>query len=274
MGDYVGRRPEPLDAGNPQHAFALRLRQLRDTAGAAGDTKATCQRAGISPTTYYAWLAGKQLPGRDALERVVKAWGGEVAEWLELRGRTEETLAMLAVQQRALAPLPHPSARFQEVETQERSVLPPGTSAHARLREARELLRILGFLDEAAGERSALVFLSLLNLTPDRDWRQVERPVRQTTDAMQWIGEFYGVHYKPNTREAIRRHTLHEFREKALIVWNPDNPNRPVNSPKWCFQLSDMYFPLIHSYKRKYFWRELADFWGRVGHGFFRGESR
>ncbi|BDM66839.1 hypothetical protein HEK616_03260 [Streptomyces nigrescens] len=274
MGDYMGRRLEPLDAENPLHVFALRLRQLRDAAGTAGDTKATCQRVGISPTTYYAWLAGKQLPGRDALERTVKAWGGEVAEWLELRGRTEETLAKLAAQQRALASPPQPSARSQEVETQERSVLPSGTSAHVRLREARELLRILGFLDEATGERSGLIFLSLLNLTPDRDWHQVERPVRQTVDAMRWIGEFYGVHYKPNTRETIRRRTLHEFREKALIVWNPDNPNRPINSPKWCFQLSDMYFPLIRGYKQKYFWRELADFWGRVGHGFFGDESR
>ncbi|WP_433762277.1 helix-turn-helix domain-containing protein [Nocardia sp. CA-135398] len=59
-----------LDPGLPLHAFAAELRSLRDSAGQAGTVTETCARAGISRTTYYAWLEGRQrlprswIPGR------------------------------------------------------------------------------------------------------------------------------------------------------------------------------------------------------------------
>jgi len=63
----MGRRPKPLDPANPLHAFAVELRTLRDAAGASGLCDPTCERVGITRTTYYAWLGGKQLPGVDVL---------------------------------------------------------------------------------------------------------------------------------------------------------------------------------------------------------------
>ena len=43
--------------------------------------------------------------------------------------------------------------------------------------------------------------------------------------------------HKPNTRETIRHHTLHRFTDALLIVENPDQPDRPLNAPKWCYQI-------------------------------------
>ncbi|WP_411140299.1 helix-turn-helix domain-containing protein [Streptomyces sp. x-80] len=92
-GTTVGRRPKPLDPNQPLHAFAIELRLLRERAGAAGSEKETCERAEIGRSTYYSYLNGENLPSRESLERVVKAWGCDVAAWLERRRQTELALA-------------------------------------------------------------------------------------------------------------------------------------------------------------------------------------
>ena len=58
-----------------------------------------------------------------------------------------------------------------------------------------------------------------------------------TRAIMDWIRDEYGVDYKPNTRETIRRQTLHQFVAAGLVEENPDDPTRPVNSPKWCYRI-------------------------------------
>lgn len=45
-----------------------------------------------------------------------------------------------------------------------------------------------------------------------------------------------------------------------LVVENPDNPQRPVNSPKWCYQISDVALRLIHTYGTDEFQPLLAQF--------------
>ena len=54
---------------------------------------------------------------------------------------------------------------------------------------------------------------------------------------MAWLRTHYGKDYKPNTRETIRRFTLHQFADALLVEQNPDQPDRPVNSPRWCYQI-------------------------------------
>ncbi|MCP3998464.1 MAG: restriction endonuclease [bacterium] len=104
---------------------------------------------------------------------------------------------------------------------------------------ASELLKILGFDLERQNDRSALVLLALLNLAPGNAWDAATNPLMRTVEIMAWIRENYGVDYKPNTRETIRRQTLHQFVQGHLVVENPDRPDRPINSPKWCYQVTD-----------------------------------
>jgi BsuBI/PstI restriction endonuclease HTH domain len=54
---------------------------------------------------------------------------------------------------------------------------------------------------------------------------------------MDWIRDHYGKNYAANSRETILRFTLHQFAEALLVEQNPDNPDRPVNSLKWCYQI-------------------------------------
>jgi hypothetical protein len=56
------------------------------------------------------------------------------------------------------------------------------------------------------------------------------------TEMMDFFRDFYGIRYAPNTRETVRRQTVHQFMQVGLAVANPDNPSRPINSPKTKYQ--------------------------------------
>jgi BsuBI/PstI restriction endonuclease domain/BsuBI/PstI restriction endonuclease HTH domain len=59
-----------------------------------------------------------------------------------------------------------------------------------------------------------------------------------TRAIMDWIRDEYGLDYAANTRETVRRFTLHQFAEAHLVEQNADQPDRPINSPKWNYQVT------------------------------------
>jgi hypothetical protein len=110
-------------------------------------------------------------------------------------------------------------------------------AVRTRVQEARELLKALGMDDDRSNERSALVLLALLRLRPGDPWSSAANPMLGTRAIMDWIRSEYEKDYAPNTRETVRRFTLHQFEEAHLVVENPDEPGRPKNSPKWNYQV-------------------------------------
>lgn len=86
---------------------------------------------------------------------------------------------------------------------------------------ARELLRDLGMDDERSNERSAMVFLALAHLRPGNSWGDATNGMYGTRAIMDWIAEAFGVEYKPNTRETVRRFTLHQFGRLASLRRTP-----------------------------------------------------
>ncbi len=94
-------------------------------------------------------------------------------------------------------------------------------------------------------ERSALTLLALIDLKPDGSWKALHRPLMSITPIMDFTREYYGRTYAPNTRETFRRQTMHQFVEAGIVRYNPDNPVRPVNSPKACYQISDEAYTVI-----------------------------
>jgi adenine-specific DNA-methyltransferase len=77
---------------------------------------------------------------------------------------------------------------------------------------------------------------------------------------MDWMRDHYAVRYAPNTRETIRRQTVHQFVQHGLLIENPDKPDRPINSPKWCYQLSPEAFQLLKSVGSPAFKKQLKEF--------------
>jgi len=126
--------------------------------------------------------------------------------------------------------------------------------------QARELLKALNFDAERSNERSGLVLRTLAQLKPNEPWDQAANPMLRTVEIMDWIRQHYGRDYKPNTRETIRRFTLHQFAEAGLVTINPDKPDRPVNSPKTCYQLTERALEVIRSYRSTKFEAVLEDY--------------
>jgi len=121
-------------------------------------------------------------------------------------------------------------------------------SAASRIQEARNLLEAFGMDAERSNERSALVLLSLLGLRPTDPWSAAANPMLGTRAIMDWIRNEYKKDYAANTRETIRRFTLHQFAEAQLVVQNPDQPDRPTNSPKWNYQVTSEALSVIQRY--------------------------
>ncbi|BAZ84912.1 BsuBI/PstI family type II restriction endonuclease [Dolichospermum compactum] len=120
--------------------------------------------------------------------------------------------------------------------------------ASKRIQEALTILKEISAPKEQQNERSALCLLALADIRPETSWDQATTPKRRITEMMDWFRDFYGKQYAPNTRETVRRQTMHQFVQMGLVVENPDQPDRPINSPKWCYQLQQQALSLIQSY--------------------------
>lgn len=113
---------------------------------------------------------------------------------------------------------------------------------------ARQAIMALGLPRAQHNERSALCLLALLNLTPDKSWSKAGNPLLGITPIMDWLREHYGKDYAPNTRETIRRQTMHQFCAAGVARYNPDKPDRPVNSPQAVYQIEPGTLALLQSY--------------------------
>lgn len=106
-----------------------------------------------------------------------------------------------------------------------------------RLAEARSVLQSLGLPREQQNDRAALTLLALLDLPADRPWSRAAAPLMGVTPIMEFAFQQFRVRWAPNTRETVRRFTMHQFVQAGIVEPNPDEPTRPTNSPKFCYQV-------------------------------------
>jgi adenine-specific DNA-methyltransferase len=117
-----------------------------------------------------------------------------------------------------------------------------------KIEESLSIIKDLGFLRTQQNERSALTLLALLGLKPNLPWSQADSPLCGITPMMDFFRDYYGRDYKPNTRETVRRQTVHQFLEAGLVVANPDQPDRPINSPKAVYQIEQGALELLRTF--------------------------
>lgn len=121
--------------------------------------------------------------------------------------------------------------------------------AKKKINEALALLKALDFPREQQNDRSSLTLLALLNLKPANSWSEAEAASIGITPIMDFCRDVYGRQYAPNTRETFRRQTMHQFVQAGLVIENPDKPDRPINSPQWCYRVENKSLELIKKYK-------------------------
>ena len=119
---------------------------------------------------------------------------------------------------------------------------------HKEIAQALDILQQLGMPRAQLNERSALCLLALLNLVPGRPWKSAEAPLVGITPMMTFSRNQYRKKYAPNTRETFRRQTMHQFVAAGIAVYNPDAPERPVNSPNAVYQIEPNLLKLLKTY--------------------------
>ena len=117
-----------------------------------------------------------------------------------------------------------------------------------RIDEALQIIVALGLPRAQQNERSALSLLALLNMTPKKKWADAENPLIGITPIMDWARKHYKKDYAPNTRETVRRQTMHQFVDAGIALYNPDKPQRPVNSPAAVYQIEPATLDLIKGF--------------------------
>ena len=120
--------------------------------------------------------------------------------------------------------------------------------AEKKIAEALEVLEAIGLPRQQQNERSALTLLSLLNLKPEDKWEVASDPLMGITPMMEFFAANYNKRYAPNTRETVRRQTVHQFVQAALVLPNPDKPSRPTNSPKAVYQIETSALKLLREF--------------------------
>ncbi|MCY4531430.1 MAG: BsuBI/PstI family type II restriction endonuclease [Gammaproteobacteria bacterium] len=168
-------------------------------------------------------LRSLHYPDRDVLERIGRKTHSVVLSQSEIDSLIEEELVHMTDDENPLL-------------------------AQQKIDEALQILISLGMPRGQQNERSALTLLALLDMKPSDEWRDSGNPLIGITPIMDYCREQYGRNYAPNTRETFRRQTMHQFVMAGISRYNPDRPDRPVNSPKACYQISDAAIAVIQSF--------------------------
>ena len=135
---------------------------------------------------------------------------------------------------------------------------------HPKIAAALQILVDLGLPRAQQNDRSALTLLALLDLQSNMDWKRATAPLIGITPIMHWIRAYYGKEYKPNTRETVRRQTIHQFVLAGISLYNPDDPARPVNSPRAVYQISPNALALFKTYGKAGWAKRLVAYQGDV----------
>jgi hypothetical protein len=127
-----------------------------------------------------------------------------------------------------------------------------------KIADALQVLGELGMPRAQQNDRSALCLLALLNLTPEKSWTAAKNPLVGITPMMQFTRDHFGKQYAPNTRETFRRQTMHQLVAAGVALYNPDNPTRPVNSPKAVYQIEPETLKLLCTFGTSAWVKNLA----------------
>ena len=117
-----------------------------------------------------------------------------------------------------------------------------------KIADALQVLENLGMPRAQQNDRSALCLLALLDLKKGKSWAEAKDPLVGITPMMEFARDHYGKQYAPNSRETFRRQTIHQLVAAGIALYNPDDPARPVNSPKAVYQIEADTLTLMRSY--------------------------
>jgi len=106
-----------------------------------------------------------------------------------------------------------------------------------RISEALQVLRELGMPNEQLNDRTAICLLALLSIPPGKPWNEAENNLLGIRAILDFAREKLDIKYAENTRESIRKYSVKQLVSAGILVSNPDDPGRAVNSSNNCYQV-------------------------------------
>ena len=135
-------------------------------------------------------------------------------------------------------------------------------TADVLMEQALRILSDLGFPRAQLNERSAVCLLAITDMRAGKTWKGASAPLMGITPMMEFARDHFGKSYAPNTRETFRRQTMHQFVDAGLALYNPDNPARPVNSPKAVYQIAPEALELLRAFGGPSYANDLKTYLG------------
>ncbi len=130
----------------------------------------------------------------------------------------------------------------------------------SKIDEAIGILKTLGLPKAQQNERSGLTLLALLDLKENSPWSASKSRSIRIHDILIFIQKCYGKQYAENTRETIRRQSLHQFEQAGIVIRNPDDPMRPTNSPNTVYAIEHNTLNVIRNYGTSK-WKKAVEGW-------------
>ena len=118
----------------------------------------------------------------------------------------------------------------------------------SKVNEAIKILKAMGLPRAQQNERSGLTLLALLDLKKRNTWSTSKQRNIRIHDILEFVQTAYDKQYAENTRETIRRQTLHQFEQAGIVIRNPDDPKRPTNSPRTVYAIGNDALKVIKKY--------------------------
>jgi len=131
---------------------------------------------------------------------------------------------------------------------------------HPHVNDAIAILEALGMPRAQQNERTALALLAVLDIGPAASWSAASNPLMGITPIMEWAAANYGKQWQPNTRETVRRQSMHQLVAAGICCYNPDNPSRAVNSPNAVYQIEPETLALLRTFGTESWETNLATY--------------
>lgn len=134
------------------------------------------------------------------------------------------------------------------------------TTKDKRIAEALSILKALGMPNEQLNDRTAICLLALLDLPPKTRWIEANNPMLGIRAILDFAREKLGINYAENTRESVRKYSVKQLVTAGVLLHNPDNPHRAVNSSDNCYQIEEHALALLRQFGSKTWDRSLETY--------------
>ncbi len=125
------------------------------------------------------------------------------------------------------------------------------TTKDRRIAEALHVLKDLGLPPQQINERTAICLLALLDLPPQRGWKRASNPLLGIRAILDFARTQLDTNYAENTRESVRKYSVKPLVSAGLLLHNPDDPKRAVNSSGNSYQVEEHALTLLRQFGSK-----------------------